>query len=283
MRDVHPVDMLEQLTYESIIEIDIYRVEMSESDRHVEAVLSGLSLLDCFERDEGLRLEDFHTRTGMTRSRIIRLAGTLVHKGYLVHDKANSQYLLGPSLFRVGSLMADRYGSMASSVRPVLQELVRTTGLTAMFSVIGGSDRLVLAREEPDQAVRYTVREGQARPIVLGASGRVLLAYTNSAIAGDLVQKSKLTEADKRRLIDDLSKIRIKGFDVSESELTRHAFAVAIPVFSNAGDLLGVLTVAGPTLEYEKDRLNDLVQMLKQHAHTIPFAGLSVQSTQEKL
>ena len=54
---------------------------MSEADRHVESVVSALTLLDCFERDEGLRLEDFHARTGLTRSRIIRLAGTLVHKG----------------------------------------------------------------------------------------------------------------------------------------------------------------------------------------------------------
>ena len=120
---------------------------MSEADRHVESVVSALTLLDCFERDEGLRLEDFHARTGLTRSRIIRLAGTLVHKGYLVHDREHAQYLLGPTLFRVGALLADRYGSMASSVRPILRELVVSTGLTSMFS--GGVTASSLPKKSP--------------------------------------------------------------------------------------------------------------------------------------
>lgn len=246
---------------------------MSEADRHVESVVSALTLLDCFERDEGLRLEDFHARTGLTRSRIIRLAGTLVHKGYLVHDREHAQYLLGPTLFRVGALLADRYGSMASSVRPILRELVVSTGLTSMFSVLGGRDRLILAKEEPDQAVRYTVQEGQGRSIVLGASGRVLLAFSNGAVASELIEKSQLSDVEKTRLTSDLVKIRSAGFNLSESELTRHAFAIAVPVFSQSDDLLGVLTVAGPTLEYQKEKLADLVALLNHKSQEIMLAS----------
>ena len=246
---------------------------MSEADRHVDAVLSALSLLDCFEGDAGLRLEDFHARTGLTRSRIIRLAGTLVHKGYLVHDRANARYLLGPAFFRVGSLVVDRYRSIASGVRPVLRELVSQTGLTAMFSVLGGRDRLILAKEEPGQPVRYTVQEGQTRPVVLGASGRVMLAFSNSDTAEDLVEKSALAPLERQKLLSDLAQIRTKGFDVSESELTRHAFAIATPVFAQTGDLLGVLTVAGPTLEYQKEKLGEIVALLDQKSSDIPFSG----------
>lgn len=255
---------------------------MSEADRHVDSVLSALSLLDSFEGDAGLRLEDFHARTGLTRSRIIRLAGTLVHKGYLVHDRANAQYLLGPAFFRVGSLVVDRYRSIASGVRPVLKELVSKTGLTAMFSVLGGRDRLILAKEEPGQPVRYTVQEGQARPVVLGASGRVMLAFAKAETTQDLIDKSDLKPLEKQKLLGDLAQIRTKGFDLSESELTRHAFAIATPVFSQAGDLLGVLTVAGPTLEYQKEKLGEIVALLNQKSSDIPFSGPSAKlETQE--
>ena len=78
---------------------------------------------------------------------------------------------------------------------------------------------------------------------------------------------------EKQRLLSKLTLIRSKGFDVSESELTRNAFAIATPVFSQAGDLLGVLTVAGPTLEYEQDKLGELVALLIQRSTDIPFAG----------
>ena len=237
---------------------------MSESDRHVESVLSALALLDCFEHDESLRLEDFHVRTGLTRSRIIRLAGTLVHKGYLTHDKARLQYRLGPKLYRLSTLLSDRYGFLADRVRPTLIELVNTTGLTAMFSVLGGKDRLILAKEEPDQAVRYTVNEGQLRPINLGASGRVLLAFSNSKLASELLESLSLSDTARSELYRDLEPIRKKGFDLSESELTRHAFAVAVPVSNSAGDLQGALTLAGPTLEYSKDKLDQLIELLNE-------------------
>ncbi|MEO0953251.1 MAG: IclR family transcriptional regulator [Pseudomonadota bacterium] len=256
---------------------------MSESDRHVESVLSALTLMDCFEDDEPLRLEDFHTRTGLTRSRIIRLAGTLVHKGYLIHDKATSQYRLGPALFRLSSLLADRYGSLTARIRPTLAELVASTGLTAMFSVVGGRDRLILAKEEPDQAVRYTVNEGQSRPIHLGASGRVLLAFSDTKLVSDLLDELSWTDASRVALYRDLKEVRKKGFDLSESELTRHAFAVAVPILNGSGDLLGALTLAGPTLEYSKDRLDEFVALLNRKSQTLDGnqTGRAAQTAQE--
>ncbi|MEM9229140.1 MAG: IclR family transcriptional regulator [Pseudomonadota bacterium] len=255
---------------------------MSESDRHVESVLSALAVLDCFESDEPLRLEDFHTRTGLTRSRIIRLAGTLMYKGYLTQDKDTSQYRLGPSLFRLSTLLADRYGSIAARVRPMLSELVASTGLTAMFSVIGGRDRLILAKEEPDQAVRYTVKEGQQRAIHLGASGRVLLAFSEPTLVSDILDSLSLPEDGKAALYRDLGPIRDKGFDLSESELTRHAFAVAVPVLAETGELQGVLTLAGPTLDYSKEKLEHFVSLLNEKSKILERGRTekSIQSAQ---
>ncbi|MEJ8562343.1 IclR family transcriptional regulator [Yoonia sp. GPGPB17] len=255
---------------------------MSESDRHVESVLSALAVLDCFESDEPLRLKDFHARTGLTRSRIIRLAGTLMHKGYLTQDKETSQYRLGPTLFRLSTLLSDRFGSLSARVRPTLVELVASTGLTAMFSVVGGRDRLILTKEEPDQAVRYTVKEGQQRAIHLGASGRVLLAFSRPSLASDILDSLSLSEGAKAALYRDLEPIREKGFDLSESELTRHAFAVAVPVLANTGELQGALTLAGPTLDYSRDKLEHLVALLNEKSKILERGGTKkpVQSAQ---
>jgi len=92
----------------------------AEAERHVESVQSALRLLTCFESDTGLRLVDLHERTGLTRSRIIRLAGTLASEGFLSYDDASSRYYLGPNLFRVGSLLSKRYSDSSEALRPCL-------------------------------------------------------------------------------------------------------------------------------------------------------------------
>ena len=251
---------------------------MSESDRHIGSVQSALSLLTCFDRDIGLRLEDLHERTGLIRSRIIRMAGTLVHEGFLIHDAGASKYYLGPNLYRLGSMLADRYGSIASGARPILRELVEATGLTAMFSVIGGRDRMILAKEEPEDAVRYTVREGQPRVMTAGASGRVMLAFAEPKFAKALIRDCNLSKRAKADLLDSLDDVRARGFEISHSELTRHAFAVAVPVLAFPDRLLGVLTLAGPTPAYRESDVDELVALLTEKAARIPASAQSIPS-----
>ena len=57
-----------------------------EAERHVAAVTAALSILDCFVEDTSLRLRDLHERTGMQKSRILRLAGSLIAMLTLMKD-----------------------------------------------------------------------------------------------------------------------------------------------------------------------------------------------------
>ena len=54
-----------------------------ESGRYIEAVLKSLDVLDCFKSAPDLSLMDIMERAGLTRSRAMRLTGTLEHRGYL--------------------------------------------------------------------------------------------------------------------------------------------------------------------------------------------------------
>ncbi len=252
-----------------------------ESERHIEAVSAALQLLASFDADVGLRLLDFHERTNLNRSRILRLAGTLVAGGFLEHDEQTSTYRLGPALFAVGSLVADRFSNLAQAIRPVLRGLVNETGDTALFSIVSGRTRLVLSKEEPRDALRYTVQEGQVRPISGGASGRVILAFCDEPLRAKVLESGSLaTEFD---LQTRLERVRKHGFDSSVGELTPHAFAIAVPVLLDNGDLLGVLTLAGleakltPTLRKQYSRL------LKEQADLIPATALAASGAAQEL
>ncbi|MDO8941616.1 MAG: helix-turn-helix domain-containing protein, partial [Desulfobacterales bacterium] len=72
---------------------------MKQADRHVESVLATLDILDCFLKDSSLTVKHLIDATGLTRNRVMRLTGTLVHKGYLSTDADTGAFHAGPRVF----------------------------------------------------------------------------------------------------------------------------------------------------------------------------------------
>jgi DNA-binding IclR family transcriptional regulator len=221
-----------------------------QTSRHVEAVLAALDLLDCFQERAGLSVKELAEATGLTRNRVMRLAGTLVHRGYLAFDADRKRYALGPKVLFLGKAF-ERDQSLVSLARPILRGLAAATGESASLYVREGLERVVLAREESTQAVRYTVLEGQRMEIYAGAGGKALLAHAPPTVVQRLLDKGlpRLTEntlADPADLARDLEAIRERGYAVSLSERIQDVGAVAAPVFDDAGRVAGALGVAGP-------------------------------------
>jgi len=229
-----------------------------ETERHVAAVQAALQILDAFDSSEGLRLGELHERTGLTRSRILRYLGTLEASGFIVANPGQATYELGPKAIRLGWLVRDAYNGLTGLVRPRLRHLSDKAKATAFFSVVRGDARLVIAREEPEQGLRYAIPEGQVRPLHVGATGKVLLAFSPQATRERVLNGHALealtptTVTDREALAAQLADVARERISVSFGEATSSAFAVAVPVISTRGKLVGALTLAGPLDDYER-------------------------------
>ncbi|WIY52387.1 IclR family transcriptional regulator [Devosia sp. YIM 151766] len=236
---------------------------MQEEDRHVQALVAALSLLDAFDDDVGLQLKDFHTRTGLNRSRILRFAGTLKACGYLYVDPVTNAYHLGPRLQAIAWMLQKSRGRFLAVVRPALRDLAGATGDTAFFSSIHNGLRLVVAREESSEGLRFVVDEGQTRPLHVGASSRVLLAFAPSAYRERILAQLTEESSDQiEALLAELESIRRIGFSVSRGEVTAHGFAIAVPV-ENETDFPDVITLAGPLTKLTDVLIEKYVDRLK--------------------
>ena len=226
-----------------------------QTDRHVDAVLAALGVLDCFLSMPSMTTKQLIDRTGLTRNRIMRLTGTLLHKGYLVQDEELGVYRPGP---KIGLLNKgfEIHQVIALLARPILKQMTLKTGEFASIYVREGLERVVLAREEGTQALRYTVAEGQRLELHTGASGKILLAYAPKEVVETLLSSSPLVKRTSRTITDpvqlqrELENIRRQGFAESTGERVAEAAAVATPVFDSKGDLVGALSIAGPVSRF---------------------------------
>ncbi len=238
-----------------------------EASRHVDAVLGALDVLDCFLTEPRLTLKQIIDRTGLIRSRTMRLVGTLEHRGYLIHDAATKTYSLGIRLAGLGKSF-DRANSTETFIRPVLKYLVDNTGESATFYMAEGVERVALLREEGTEAIRLSVVEGQRSPIHVGASGKVLLAFGNPRTLKEVIDKKLLcrvtehTTVDPTRLLAELKVVREQGYAVSEGENVPGAHAIAAPVFNYENHLVGALGIAGPVIRLTESQIESRIQLV---------------------
>jgi DNA-binding IclR family transcriptional regulator len=186
----------------------------------VESVERALSVLEAFaDGTSRLTLAELSRRTGLYPSTLLRLAASLERFGHLSRGE-DGLFRLGPATLRLGTLYRAGF-DLAAHVRPALARLVAATGETAAFYVREGERRVVLFREEPARAIRFSLAEGAVLPLERGAAGAVLRA------GGALAHAVSLGERDP--------------------ELA----AVAAPVFGEGGRFLGALGISGPLARFE--------------------------------
>ena len=233
-----------------------------ESARHIDVVLRALDVLDCFQDDSVVSLKEIIDRTGVTRSRAMRLLGTLVSRGYLIEDPDKRNYYLGIKLAILGTSF-ENFNNIEVITRPVLKQLAVKTGESATLYVLDGFERVALIREEGTHAIRYSVREGQRMPMHVGAAAKILLAYGPA----ELVQKVASSQsADSNKLIKEIDAARKKGYAISKGENVPDAHAIAAPVFDYKNKLIGAIGIAGPAHRLDDNQIKNRLKVIREAA-----------------
>ena len=221
-----------------------------ESARHIGVVASSLDLLECFVDHGPLSVGEMAAITGINRSRIMRLAGTLESRGYLVYDFEIRRYRLGARLLTLGKRFEEGL-DLINLARPLLNQLARSTGETASLYGIDGLARVVLALEHGHHEVRHALAVGDRKVLFAGASGKVLLAYSHPSLVAKVqlqADRNKPAPSDRAvglNLKDKLEQIRKHGYAESYGERLADAAAIAAPVFDGHNRIVGALGISG--------------------------------------
>ena len=252
-----------------------------ESGRYVEAVLKSLDILDCFQNNPELGLKQIIDLTGMSRSRVMRLTGTLEHRGYLSYEPYTKKYSLGNRILGLGKSV-ETNSNFIPLVRQTLKALTGLTGESAALFVLDGLERMALAREESPWSIRYSVSEGQRIPLPAGAGGKILVAFGEEELKKKVLHPQTLNRLVKDTLVDpkkfeqELVLIREQGYATSLGERAADSWAVAAPVFDYQNNLVGALALAGPTSRFTPEKRSEVIDLvMEQGRHLSGLLGWS--------
>ena len=168
----------------------------------VDAVTKALEILDCFSSQETeLSLNQLCDKTGLYKSRVHRLCGTLITSGYLVRT-SRTNYRLGPKLMVLGKVY-EKTNSLRSIAAPFMKKLSEATGESTALFVIDNMKCICMAREMGSSRLVYSINEGDFMELHPTAAGRVLLAYADEKFTDKVLSKADLVRFTPATLVEN--------------------------------------------------------------------------------
>ena len=200
---------------------------------------------------------------GLPTSTAYRLLSALGRHGLIQRDAGTVS--LGTRVVALGRAAEARLREvLVVPAGPVMEQLAREQGETAILTAPCGLEAIVLHTVEAEHAVRLTYATFGCVPMHLGASGKVLAAYL------DPVERARLVAAvDDPALADVLAAIRKRGSVTTSGELDRLVSAVPEPLLDPRGRLLAGLSIAGPSERLAARGLDRVETVVRDAAHAI--------------
>lgn len=221
------------------------------------------------ESPQGLSLTQLSERLGIPKTSLLSHLRVMASSGHVALQD-HTKYVLGPASIRLGAVIAAT-SSVLAAARPLLEELVRQTGETALLAMIDAAqyEAVYIDRVEGTHAVRYTPTIGARRPLYCTALGRALLAFQdNSAYVAPYLASNRIvgitdhTVTAPNMLLKALEDVRKSRIAATQEEHTLDAAAIGSPVFDrqeNVQYAIGIALPASRLAGEQRPRLNEQV------------------------
>lgn len=245
-----------------------------------------LGVLEALSGDvRGLSLQALAQRQDIPKSAAHRICQELVRLGYVRQETLSAHYQLTTRLVALGSRFLASSGA-PNIIQPILDRLAEESGELVRLGVIEDQRQIWIAKAQGARSgLRYDPDMGREAPLFCTASGHAWLAQLSNQEAIALVESQGIFDpADygpqaphsHEALIDYLNRTRTHGYSwqVEHAGVGTAALAVRV-THPLSGQMLGTLSVAGPSVRLDEPRMHRLAPSLRQAAEELSQAGLS--------
>ena len=242
-----------------------------------QSVKKAITLLRATADDRNANVSSLARAAGLPRATALRMIQTLEQEGFLLRVPGDDRVLLGPELLRLAR-NTDEQLLLREVSRPIVSDLVATVRETVTLSVVAPDAGLdVVSQVDAPAQLRPQSWVGQRFPLHASASGKVLLAtYDDERLERFLGEPlarftpSTITTAEALRGNSGTS---ASSGTPSAGTRRRKACPASPPGSTDRTDeLLGVLTVGGPTQRLDRQRGRHAVDHLLRAAGQIGAA-----------
>lgn len=213
------------------------------------------------------------SQVGELKPRVYRHLATMKQLGVVFQDARSGGYSLGGKLFTLGEAALEQF-DLRLIAAPFLIQLRDLTRQTALLSVPGNGEPVVLSCVEYRDRLAITSRPGNRPPPHCSSQGRIALAFADE-VARRRILTQKLAaftphSLTARAAIESrLGQIRERFFEDAANEVRLGINALSAPVFAEADECVGIIGIVGTSAEIPSPPPPPLIRTLHRVAGTL--------------
>lgn len=260
------------------------------STNEIQSLERAFAILDCFQDSQPeLGVREIARQLDLHPSTVGRILTTLNSLGVLNQDHDTRRYRIGPKVLKWCAVFS-RNVDLQAEARPYMQELQQITQETISLDIPNGHSRICIERLESPQSLRWVKQLGEIMPFYASASGRILITYMSPTQKSEILknmtfeQLTPYTTIDPDLFYEELELTKSRGYSVSESERVEGVSCVAAPIFGVKGEILGALTISGPSTRFSEEKIHEHAELLIKTTNQISQAmGSHLSESTEEL
>lgn len=158
---------------------------------------------------------------------------------------------------------------------PHLRRLMETTGLTVHMAVLEGDEVVLVDKLTPAGQVRVATWVGKRMDLHCTAVGKAIMAYLPDeqferlARERGFVRYNDNTIISRPRLVEEIGRIRKRGYVLEDEEGEIGFRCVGCPIFDREGRVTAAISVAGTTAQITAENALAISQHVRNTAGAI--------------
>lgn len=239
----------------------------------VKALFTMEEILDALQERESIGVTELAAEIDRPQSVVHNHLSTLLELEYVV--KSGSKYEISLRFLERGEIVRNRM-PLYTTGKPVIGKLAAETNELITLIVEEHGQGVYLEVDQSSSDIQYPAILGTRTKLHCSASGKTIMAHMPEDRVEEIIERHGLpaqTEAtitSKEALYDELEAVRERGYAYDRQEFRDGMRSIAAPIFDESGDVLGALSVAGPTHRLAGDRFeSDLPDTLLQSVNVI--------------
>jgi len=235
---------------------------------HIYSLEKGTKVLELLAEKGELSVTKVAELLGLNRTGSHRFLSTLRELGYVEKNQEN-RYQLSFKILELGMKMANRF-EIRREARPYMQQLSLAFRETVNLGLREGLDILHLDKIDSLEILRMDTPVGSRAPAYCTALGKASLAFLPQNELDILLNGVKLkaygpnTITSKKKLRQELEKIRNQGYAIDDEELAYGLRCVAAPIFDHTGLARYSISVAGPAMRITEKRMQQIQKTVRK-------------------
>jgi DNA-binding IclR family transcriptional regulator len=217
--------------------------------REVPAVSRSIAILRLLgETKQGMGVKAIADALTLIPSTCLHILRVLVSEDLVRVDPSTKRYTLSAGMISLARSVLES-GGFSHMVQPALDRLAATYGVTAMgVEITANQGVVVLALSKSNQPFRLHTDVGSQFDNLVSATGRLIAAHSGEGWA-QLRKRFDAIQWDKPPKFEtwkkDVEKAKLRGWSVDRDNFVVGLTVVAVPLFSEKGQLTHTLVVAG--------------------------------------